>query len=173
MKKTAKKSALPEITEFTDEEGKKWIQTSTEDLFSSKELNEIIESIERDNESDEIILARIDFQRVNKEYYETAMRLQKKVHRQGELLKKVISDANIKIDRKNKKLRELIDYIKKLHILLTHLATDEEELKKLRISPEMLLQTLGESIGEKAEEEMEFEAVEEVILPPNGNGAGT
>src|SRR4030042_5391775 len=118
MKKLSKKTRVPDITEFTDEEGKKWIQTSTNDLFSSKKLKDILESIEKESKSDEIILARIDFQRVNKEYYETAMRLKKKVHQQGELLKKIIIDANSKIDRKNKKLRELITYIKNLHLLL-------------------------------------------------------
>jgi hypothetical protein len=165
MKKTVKKTALPDVTEFTDADGKKWIQTSTDDLFSSKELNEILESIEKDGDSDEIILARIDFQRVNKEYYETAMRLQKKVHQQGELLKKVITDANIKIDRKNKKLKELIEYIKKLHLLLAHLSGDEEELKKLKISPELLVQSLGETVIEKAEREAEFEEVKEEAFP--------
>jgi hypothetical protein len=169
MKKISKKSRVPDITEFTDEEGKKWIQTSTNDLFSSKELNDILESIEKESESDEIILARIDFQRVNKEYYETAMRLKKKVHQQGELLKKIIIDANAKIDRKNKKLRELISYIKNLHLLLAHLSSDEEELKKLKIPPERLIQTLDETITEKAEHELEFENVSEEVLPLDAN----
>ncbi|MBN1497589.1 MAG: hypothetical protein JXA07_12505 [Spirochaetes bacterium] len=165
MKKQSKKPIIPDITEYTDEEGKKWIQTSTNDLFSSKELNEILESIEKENASDEIILARIDFQRVNKEYYETAMRLHKKVRGQGELLKRVITDANAKIDRKNKKLRELIDYIKKLHLLLAHLSSSEEELKDLKISPEILMQAMNEGITERAERELVFETVEETVLP--------
>ncbi len=130
MKKSSKKAIIPDITEYTDAEGKKWIQTSTEDLFSIKELNEILESIDKGSESDEIILARIDFQKVNKEYYETAMQLQKKVHQQGELLKKVITDARIKIERKNKKLRELIEYIKKLHLLLAHLSTERRRAQE-------------------------------------------
>jgi hypothetical protein len=165
MKKTSKRTMIPDLTEFTDEEGKKWIQTSTNDLFSSKELNEILESIEKDSDSDEIILARIDFQRVNKEYYESAMKLKKKVHQQGELLKKIITDANAKIDRKNKKLKELIDYIRNLHLLLAHLSSDEEELKKLKIPPEMLIQSLGDVIADKAEHELEFEEVTEEVLP--------
>jgi hypothetical protein len=165
MKKTSKKTRVPDITEYTDEEGKKWIQTSTNDLFSSKELNDILESIEKESESDEIILARIDFQRVNKEYYETAMRLKKKVHQQGELLKKIIIDANAKIDRKNKKLRELIDYIRNLHLLLAHLSSDEEEIKKLKIPPEKLIQSMSEAVAEKAEHEMDFEEVMEEVLP--------
>ncbi len=165
MKKTSKKTIKPDSTEFTDADGKKWVQTSTEDLFSIKELNEILESIDKSSESDEIILARIDFQKVNKEYYEMAMQLQKKLHQQGELLKKVITDARAKIDRKNKKLKELIDYIKQLHLLLAHLSGDEEELKKLKVSPEMLMQTLSTAITEKAERELEFEEVEETVLP--------
>jgi hypothetical protein len=165
MKKTSRKTILSDLTEFTDPDGKKWVQTSTEDLFSIKELNEILESIDKSSESEDIILARIDFQKVNKEYYETAMQLQKKVHQQGELLKKVITDARSKIDRKNKKLKELIDYIKQMHLLLAHLSADEEELKKLKVSPEMLMQTLSSTITEKAERELEFEDVEETALP--------
>ncbi|MBP7735281.1 MAG: hypothetical protein KA369_04840 [Spirochaetes bacterium] len=169
MKKSSKKSVLPDITEFTDADGKKWVQTSTEDLFSIKELNDILESIEKSSESDEIILARIDFQKVNKEYYETAIQLQKKLHQQGELLKKVITDARAKIDRKNKKLKELIDYIKKLHLLLAHLSANEEDLKKLKLSPEMLMQTMSATITEKTERELEFEEVEETELPLDAN----
>jgi len=165
MKKTSRKSVLPDITEFTDADGKKWVQTSTEDLFSIKELNDILESIDKSSESDEIILARIDFQKVNKEYYETAIQLQKKLNQQRELLKKVITDARSKIDRKNNKLKELIDYIKKLHLLLAHLSANEEELKKLKLSPELLMQTMSATITEKAERELEFEEVEETELP--------
>jgi hypothetical protein len=165
MKKTAKKTIIPDITEFTDEEGKRWIQTSTDDLFSIKELNEVLASIDRDSESDEIILARIDFQNVNKEYYETAVKLQKKVQRQAELLKKVIADANSKIERKNRKLKELIDYIKKIHLLLAHLSAGEEGLKGLKVSPEMLMRSLGEPPAETAEHQSVYEEVEETILP--------
>ncbi|HNW29448.1 MAG TPA: hypothetical protein PKN50_13310 [Spirochaetota bacterium] len=165
MKKTTKKAGIPDLTEYTDADGKKWVQTSTEDLFSIKELNEILESIDKSSESDEIILARIDFQKVNKEYYEMAMQLQKKLHQQGELLKKVITDARAKIDRKNRKLKELIDYIKQLHLLLAHLSADEEELKKLKVSPEVLMQTLSAAMTDKAERELEFEEVEETEFP--------
>lgn len=167
MKKNPKKTVVPDLTEFTDEDGKKWIQTSTEDLFSIKELNEILESIDRGRESDELILARIDFQNVNREYYETAIQLQKKVRQQADLLKKVITDSRTKIDRKNKKLRELIDYIKKLHVLLAHLSTNEEDLQKLKVSPELLMQSLSETLTEKAGREPEYEDVEEVSLPVN------
>ncbi len=46
MKKAAKKR-FDGFSEFVDDEGKKWIQTSTEDLFSIRELNEIIDAIEK------------------------------------------------------------------------------------------------------------------------------
>ena len=49
MIRKAKKTPIPDLTEFTDDEGKKWIQTSTEDLFTVKELNEVLESIEKDS----------------------------------------------------------------------------------------------------------------------------
>ncbi|OHD64381.1 MAG: hypothetical protein A2176_01460 [Spirochaetes bacterium RBG_13_51_14] len=167
MKKASKKTIIPDLTEFTDEEGKKWIQTSTEDLFSIKELNEILESIDKGSESDEIILARIDFQNVNKEYYETAVQLQKKLRLQSELLKKVITEARAKIDRKNKKLKELIAYIRKLHLLLVHLSAGEEDLKNLKFPTEMLMQSLSETFTGDERHEQEFEDVEEVLLPIN------
>ncbi|HOD16885.1 MAG TPA: hypothetical protein PK307_15640 [Spirochaetota bacterium] len=165
MKKTSKKAIIPDLAEYTDEEGKKWIQTSTDDLFSIKELNEILESIDKGGDSDEIILARIDFQKVNKEYYETAIRLQKKLKQQTELLKKVVTDARTTIERKNKKLRELIDYIKKLHTLLAHLSASEDDLQKLKVSPEMLVRSLGTAFTDREETEESFEQVEEIVLP--------
>jgi hypothetical protein len=169
MKKTTKKPLIPDLAEYTDEEGKKWIQTSTDDLFSIKELNEILESIDRGSESDEIILARIDFQTVNKEYYETAMKLQKKLGQQATLLKKVVTDARTTIERKNKKLKELIDYIKKLHTLLAHLSANEEDLQKLKVSPEMLARSLGTALTVRDESEEPFEQVEEIVLPVEAN----
>jgi len=165
MKKTSKKAIIPDLAEYTDEEGKKWIQTSTDDLFSIKELNEILESIDKCCDSDEVILARIDFQKVNKEYYETAIRLQKKLKQQTELLKKVVTDARTTIERKNKKLRELIDYIKKLHTLLAHLSASEDDLQKLKVSPEMLVRSLGTAFTDREETEESFEQVEEIVLP--------
>jgi hypothetical protein len=165
MKKTTKKAIIPDLAEYTDEEGKKWIQTSTDDLFSIKELNEILESIDKSGDSDEIILARIDFQKVNKEYYETAMNLHKKLHQQKALLKKVITDAQTTIERKNKKLRELIAYIRKLHTLLAHLSASEEDLKNLKVSPEMLARSIGTTMTEREEREIEYEDVEEIVLP--------
>ena len=63
----AKKKDNTIPTEYTDESGKKWIQTSTEDIFSVNELNDIIKSIENDKNSGDIVLAHIDFKKVNKE----------------------------------------------------------------------------------------------------------
>ncbi len=163
----SKKHNIPDMSEFTDEEGKKWIQTSTEDLFSIKELNEVLESIDREGESGEIILARIDFQKVDKQYYEAAVELQKKLRRQSEVMKRFITEAKYKIDRKNKKLKELIDYIKKIHLLLARLGSDEEELKQLKIPMENLLRSLGSPAAEDKEPVQEYEEVEEVPLPLN------
>jgi hypothetical protein len=168
MKKAVKKSTTPDITEFTDDEGKKWIQTSTDDLFSIKELNEILESIDSDAKSDEIILARIDFQNVNKEYYEKVSLLQKKLHKQGELLKKIVLEAKEKTDRKNRKLKELIEYIKKLHFVLAHYSGSEEDLKKLEIPSVMIDRPTVGDHEEKYEVEQDYETVEEIVLPLNG-----
>lgn len=165
MKKSSKKAIIPDLAEYTDEEGKKWIQTSSDDLFSIKELNEILESIDRGGESDDIILARIDFQKVNKEYYETAITLQKKLGQQKALLKKVITDARTTIERKNNKLKELIEYIKKLHTLLAHLSANEEDLQKLKVSPEMLVRSMGTAFSDREESEEPYEQVEEIVLP--------
>ena len=87
--KKSKKIKVPDLSEFIDENGKKWIQTSVEDLFSSKELSSIMESMEEDKENDDIILAKVNFQRVNKEYYEKAVELEGKLEKQNELLKKL------------------------------------------------------------------------------------
>ena len=43
-----KKKVLPDVYEFIDDNGKKWLQTSTKDLLSSKELNDIIKEIEKE-----------------------------------------------------------------------------------------------------------------------------
>ncbi len=167
MKKTARKQSIPDSAEFTDHDGKKWVRTSTEDLFSIKELNDILESIENEGKSDEIILARIDFQKVNKEYYEKASELEKKLRQQSELMKNFISEAKEKIDRKNKKLYELIEYIKKLHLLLAHLSGNEEELKNLKIDLSSG-STAGDGKGIASHEaaEQQYETIEEVPLPP-------
>lgn len=160
MKKSRIKSTMPDLTEFTDEEGKKWIQTSTEDLFSIQELNDILESVEKKEDGEEIVLARINFQKVNKEYYDTAIALQKKLTEKNELLKKVVKGSRETIERKNKKLKELIEYIKKLHILIAHLNADESEIQKLEIPSDLLLQQTQTSGMTRAE----YEEVEEIIL---------
>ncbi|MBN1532696.1 MAG: hypothetical protein JXA20_08545 [Spirochaetes bacterium] len=163
--KKPKRMPVPDLTEFTDEEGKKWKQTSTEDLFSMKELNTILETIEKERVTDEIILARIDFQRVNKEYYDAAVTLQKKLKKQGELLKQVIIDSRNKIERKNKKLKELIEYIKKLHLFIAYLNKNQDAIDTMRIPPEQLaVPTIR--IEEEAVPEIEsvYEEVEESEL---------
>jgi len=162
MKKTTKKTIIPDLTEFTDEEGKKWVQTSTDDLFSMKEFNEILESIEKDKDKGEIVLARIDFQKVNKEYYETALALKSKLDKQTQVLRKVITESTRIIDRKNKKLNELIEYIKKLHYFIANLQGGVKDLDKVSI--------FTRPVEEKKAPEPEthtsvYEDVEEIIIP--------
>ncbi len=167
-KKTLKRTVLPDKTEFTDDDGKKWIQTSADDLFSIKELNDILESIDKQAESDEIILARIDFQKVNKEYYETVQSLKKRLHQQSELLKRIIEETKIQTGRKNRKLKELIEYIKKLHLLLAHMSAGDEDLKNLKLPPEIFMPA-GASHGDREEFDSVYDEVEEVILTPKQN----
>ncbi len=138
MKKSGK-TTIPDISEFIDESGKKWVQTSTDDLFSVQELNEILTTMEKDREEDSVLLARIDFQNVNREYYEAALALQTKLQKQTELLKKVITDSAIKIERKNKKLKELIGYIKKLHVLLAYMNANKDDIEKIKLPTDDLL----------------------------------
>jgi len=164
MKTSKKKSTTPEASEYTDENGTTWIQTSTEDLFSIKELSDVIESIERETKEGEIILARIDFHKVNKEYFEAAAQLQQKLRKQNELLKKTIADAREKIERKNKKLRELIAYIKKLHLLLAHLASGED-LSLGPIPPDLIKKATEAASLLHDASEPEYEEVEEIPLP--------
>lgn len=163
--KKAKRSHIPDITEFTDEQGKRWKQTSTNDLFSMQELNTILESIDRDRDSEEIILARIDFQKVNKEYYEAAVSLQIKLKKQTDLLKQIIIDSRNKIERKNKKLKELIDYIKKLHSLITYITRNQDAIDTLKIPIEKLMPAASVR-EEPAEPELEsiYEDAEEKIM---------
>ncbi|PKL37738.1 MAG: hypothetical protein CVV44_15465 [Spirochaetae bacterium HGW-Spirochaetae-1] len=162
MKKTTKKTIIPDLTEFIDEEGKKWVQTSTDDLFSMKEFNEILESIEKDKDKGEIVLARINFQKVNKEYYETALALKSKLDKQTQVLRKVITESTRIIDRKNKKLNELIEYIKKLHYFIANLQGGVQDLDKVSI--------FTKPVEEKKTPEPEihtsiYEDVEEIIIP--------
>jgi tRNA pseudouridine-54 N-methylase len=162
MKKT-KKNIIPDITEFTDDEGKKWVQTSTDDFFSLKELNDILDSVEKEKESGEVVLARINFQKVNREYYDAAISLQSKLNKQTELLKKVITESKKTIVRKNAKLKELIAYIRKLHQLIAYLTAEGEGAEKISIPAAVF--TAPEATG--AEAESEYEEVEEVVVAPD------
>ena len=161
MMKKKEKISVPDLTEFTDEEGKKWIQTSTEDLLSMRELNEIIESLDRDKSKDDLVLARINFQNVNREYYHAAVALQEKLSRQGELLKKIATESKKTIEKKNRKLKELIEYIKKLHLFLAYINTNADDLDKIKIPAAMMMQAVQEK---EPELESEYEEVEEKIL---------
>ncbi|TAL30162.1 MAG: hypothetical protein EPN93_20275 [Spirochaetes bacterium] len=171
--KKAKKPLAPLNTEFTDADGTRWIQTSTEDLFSVKELNQILESVEKDRQEGEIVLARIDFQRVNKEYYDTVQNLQNKLTKRTELLKKLIIESKTTIDRKNKKLKELIEYIKKLHVLLAYYKLSPEHIDKFRFTPELYRPGEGAApaeAGERPEEipTLAYSEVEELLLDDEG-----
>ncbi len=123
-------------TEFVDEEGNKWIQTSTEDLFSTREMKEIFNSIERDKETGEIILARIDFQRVNKDYYDKVMDLQSELKRKNEKLRKVLLESQKIIEKKNAKMKEMIEYIKELHLLLACYNLSPEKTERIQFVPQ-------------------------------------
>jgi len=162
MIKKQKKISIPSSKEFTDEEGKKWIQTSTDDLFSIRELNEILESIEKDSERDKVILARIDFQKVNREYYDAALALQSRVARLSGLLKMVITDSRAKIERKNSKLKELIEYIKKLHAYISFLGS-QGAVSGMH-APSEILEVLKS--GQDADTGQPYEDVEEMIITP-------
>ena len=167
MRKKSKENILPDLTEFIDEDGKRWIQTSTEDLFSSKEFADIMESVESNRETGDIILARIDFQRVDKEYHERVIELQEKLKKQNKLLKKLLIDAKKTLDRKNRKLKELIDYIKKLHLLLAYYKLSPENIEKMGILPDLLLDS--KRIEEEVEEKkIEYAEVEEFLLNEKG-----
>ncbi|MCL2155608.1 MAG: hypothetical protein FWH53_08095 [Leptospirales bacterium] len=134
MKNSEKKVIIPDLKEFVDENGKKWVQTSTDDLFSIKELNDMISSIEKERLKDEVVFARIDFQKVDKEFYDTAIELEKKLQKQSKLLQKYVAETTVIINRKNSKLLELIEYIKQLHQFIALMNSDPEEAEKLDIS---------------------------------------
>ncbi|MFW5861632.1 MAG: hypothetical protein ACOCWZ_05210 [Spirochaetota bacterium] len=171
-----KKKEVPDFQEFTDDEGKKWIQTSTDDLFSVKELNDIIESVENEKVPGEIVLARIDFKKVNKEYYDKVQELQQKLKKRTELLNKLVAESRRTVDKKNQKLKELIAYIKKLHVLLAYYKQSPEEFQKIEI-PSLIYKVVTEEapvISEKpGAKPMVYTEVEEVLLDDEGNEIGT
>ncbi len=172
--KKAKKTAIPSHTEFTDQDGKKWIQTSTEDLFSVKELNEILDSIESDKAEGEIVIAHIDFKKVNREYYDTVQALQAKLKKRTDILKKIILESKTSIDRKNKKLKELIEYIKKLHVLLAYYKLSPEDFEKIKFTPALVTgapreEAVTEAEPEEVEERrVEYIEAEELVLDESG-----
>ncbi len=159
MKKKEKKALIPDLREFTDDSGKKWVQTSTDDLFSIKELNEIITSMEKERAKDEVIFARIDFQKVDKEFYDQALELQHRLQKQGKLLQNYVSETKRVIDRKNKKLKELIEYIRQLHQFIAHMNANPEEAAMLNIPV-----TIGAQADRMAEVISEYEEVEEKVM---------
>jgi hypothetical protein len=164
FKKEKKKNIIPDIKEFVDDAGKKWVQTSTDDLFTLGGLNDVLEAIEKEKQSGEIVFARIDFQKVNREYYDAAVELQKKLIRQNELLKKLTSDSKTIIERKNKKLKELIDYIKKIHTFLEYLSLKDETIENIELPKEFFA---AKSADESKLESVYEEAVE-ILLSPEG-----
>lgn len=167
MKKKNDSVHIPDLTEFTDEAGSRWIQTSTEDLFTISELNEVLKKIDSDRDQGEMVLARIDFQKVNREYYDAALALQKKLNRQNETLKKMIQDAQQTIERKNRKLKELIAYIKKLHQLLAWINSNPEEADTMDLS------NLRVTTSSQEDEYVpEYVDVEEILLTPEGEESG-
>ncbi len=166
MKNKNKKIDSPDLTEFTDDDGKKWIQTSTEDLFSSDELNDILTSIKKDESKGEIVLAQLNFKKVNKEYYEAVKELESKLKKQTELLKKIILDSSEKIEKKNHKLKELIEYIKKLHTYIAYIHSNSDEIDSMN-SPGIFIQSEKLSpIEPENNEKVEsiFEEVKETVL---------
>jgi hypothetical protein len=177
MRRATKKRA-DGFTEFVDDEGKKWIQTSTEDLFSIKELNEIIDQIEKKEESgEEIVLARIDFQTVNKDYYQKVQELQEKLNKRTEILKRLAVESRQLISSKNRKLKELITYIKKLHMLLAYYNLRPEEIEKLALPAHIVQSAVPKPPSEKKtvlveEEEIEYTPVEEILTDDEGNETG-
>jgi hypothetical protein len=162
MKKGTKRNIIPDLTEFTDEDGKKWIQTSADDLFSMKELNDILESIDKEKEKDEVVLARIDFQKVNREYYDAALALQTKLTKQTELLKKLAEESKKTIERKNYKLKELIEYIKKLHMFIAYINANQDRLDEIEVPDTISFRPVAE-VEDVAESV--YEEVEEVVIP--------
>ncbi|MGL4370139.1 MAG: hypothetical protein ACRCUT_10790, partial [Spirochaetota bacterium] len=157
----------PTEKEFTDAQGEKWIQTSTEDIFSLRELNSVIESIEKEKDKGEIVLARIDFRTVNKEYYDTIQSLQAKLQHKDDLLKKLVTESKRVISRKNSKMLEMIEYIKQLQLLVAYNNLDAASLKKIQINPAEIL-AAHHAGAEEEEAAAEYETVSEITLNDDG-----
>jgi hypothetical protein len=165
--KRSKKSTALKSTEYVDDEGKKWVQTSTEDLFSIKEIQDVFEEAEKDREEGEILLARIDFQRVNRDYYDRVIELQEKLKKRTDLLKRVVIESKQILDKKNDKLKELIVYIKKLHIVLARYQKNPEEAGRVINLSEILKGHAGET-GTAELDVIIYEDAQEIILDEEG-----
>lgn len=180
MKKLKNKfQPVPDLKKLTDREGKSWIQTSADDLLASKELMSILNSLEKQKSADEIVLARIDFQKVNKEYYEEVLDLQARLEKQNAMFKKLLIDARQVIDKKNNKLRELVDYIKKLYLFIAYNnKISPEEIEKIMAAPAPAAVSAPVMPVEKAVEEIiekrivEYSEVSEVLLDKDGKEPG-
>lgn len=158
----AKKNTPILDKEFTDIDGGKWIQTSAEDIFSLSELNSVIESIEKEKDPGEIVLARIDFRTVNKEYHEAIIDLQTKLKKKDAALTRLITESRQIIERKNKKMIEMIDYIKKLQFIIDYNKLDSS-------AAAFYTHTQHTPIPHEEEaEETIFESVEEIPLNDEG-----
>jgi septum formation inhibitor-activating ATPase MinD len=178
MMKKSVKPKIKDFTEFIDDEGKKWIQTSKEDFFSIKDLNEIIGALDKkEDEAEEILLARIDFKRVNRYYYEKIVELQERLKRKNELLRRLVAESKRMVQKKNAMLRELIEYVKQLHLLIAYYNINPKNIEKIDIPPEMyrafMQKTEETGVGEVAEEErIEYTEVKEIVLDDEGNETG-
>jgi hypothetical protein len=102
---------------------------------------------------------------VDREFYDAATELQKRLKNQTELLKKYVSQSTQIIDRKNKKLRELIDYIKKIHLILSYLNANPDEIDNIKFAPAAL-----EEKEPRKKIRSVYEEIEEVVLPPDYSG---
>jgi uncharacterized coiled-coil protein SlyX len=157
----AKKAKHTAEKEFTDIDGGKWIQTSAEDMFSLSELNKAITSIEKEKDPNEIVLARIDFRTVNREYHEAIIDLQTKLKKKEAALARLIAESRVIIDRKNKKLMELIDHIKKLQFIIDYNRLDTSVIAQY--TEKEYTPTTAEEV-----EEFTYEDVTEIPLDDNG-----
>ncbi len=172
-----KTKPIPDLTDIAEEDGKKWVQTSADDLLSSKELISILSALENEKGPEDIVLAKIDFQKVNKEYYDAVVDLKAELKKQNDSLKKLLSDAKLTIDKKNKKLKELISYIKKLHVFIAYdNKISAEDIEKILHTPSEI--SVAQKVQVKEIEEVveevivEYSEVEEILLDDDGKEIG-